>query len=224
MQHTSGPAPRPTEPWSVPEDAVDFASSLFSGRLVRLRPLRDDDVEVLQAWSDDPRYMPLQGEVVRPQPAPTRSETLRSWSRNDTSGSVGLSVESLLDGQLVGHLTLWGIEARGRCATLGLQIGGPFHGRGLGTDAARVAVRYGFAELGLHRVQLGCWSFNTRAVSAYARAGFTEEGRRRQVVFHDGHWYDEVLMSVLEEDWWARDDEDDEDEEDGGNDRGMLAP
>ncbi|MGI4895653.1 MAG: GNAT family N-acetyltransferase, partial [Janthinobacterium lividum] len=79
------------------------------------------------------------------------------------------------------------------------------------TDAVRTLVAYAFSELGLHRVQLGAWAFNSRALAAYANAGFTEEGRRREVVFHDGHWYDEVLMSVLEDDWWSRDDDDEED-------------
>lgn len=213
-----------TEPWTTPEDAVDFGSSLFTGARVRLRPLADEDLATLTRWWNDERYMGLQGEVVRPQPDATRAEVLRLWSRNDTTGSVGFSVVDAASGELVGHVTLWGVDALARCGTLALQIGGPFVGRGYGTDAVRVLVRYAFTELGLHRVQLGVWSFNTRAVAAYERAGFVHEGRRREVVFHDGHWYDEVLLSIVEDEWWAGDDEDDrdraDDHEDDGEDDG----
>lgn len=210
-----------TGPWTTPEDAVDFGSSLFTGARVRLRPLAEDDLETLTRWWNDERYMGLQGEVVRPQPDATRAEALRLWSRNDTTGGVGFSVVDVASGELVGHVTLGGIDALARCGTLGVQVGGPFLGRGYGTDAVRVLVRYAFSELGLHRVQLGVWSFNGRALAAYARAGFVAEGRRREVVLHDGHWYDEVLLSVLEDEWWSRDDEDDaggegEDEVAGG--------
>lgn len=201
-----------TGPWTTPEDAVDFGSSLFTGARVRLRPLAEEDLEVLVRWWNDERHMGLQGEVVRPQPDPTRAEVLRMWSRNDTTGGVGFSVVDAGTGELVGHVTLWGVDALARCGTLGVQVGPPFTGRGYGTDAVRVLVRYAFAELGLHRVQLGVWSFNTRALAAYERAGFVAEGRRREVVFHDGHWYDEVLLSVLEDEWWATDDDLDGDE------------
>lgn len=196
-------------PWTTVEEVVDYGSGLLRGRLVRLRALADGDLPTLDGWWRDEQTMALQGEVVRPQPASTREELIRMWSRNDTSGGVGFSVADLATGELVGHVTLWGIEARGRCATLSAQVGSPFLGRGYGTDAVRTLVRYAFAELGVHRVQLGAWAFNTRAIASYARAGFTEEGRRRQVVFHDGHWYDEVLMSILEDEWWSWDDEDD---------------
>jgi RimJ/RimL family protein N-acetyltransferase len=32
----------------------------------------------------------------------------------------------------------------------------------------------------------------------------TEEGRLRESVLHDGRWYDEVLMSILDHEWAAR--------------------
>jgi RimJ/RimL family protein N-acetyltransferase len=36
------------------------------------------------------------------------------------------------------------------------------------------------------------------------QAGFAEEGRYRESAQHDGHWYDEVLMSILDHEWAAR--------------------
>ena len=41
-------------------------------------------------------------------------------------------------------------------------------------------------------------------IRAYQKAGFTEEGRHRESVLHDGRWYDEVLMSILDHEWVAR--------------------
>ena len=37
-----------------------------------------------------------------------------------------------------------------------------------------------------------------------SEAGFAEEGRLRESVLHDGRWYDEVLMSILDHEWAAR--------------------
>jgi RimJ/RimL family protein N-acetyltransferase len=71
----------------------------------------------------------------------------------------------------------------------------------------RVIVDYGFRELGLHRIQLGVTPFNPAGIRAYEKAGFTEEGRLRESVMHDGRWYDEILMSILDHEWAARRDQ-----------------
>jgi len=47
-------------------------------------------------------------------------------------------------------------------------------------------------------------SFNLAGIRAYQKAGFVEEGRHRESVLHDGRWYDEVLMSILDHEWAAR--------------------
>jgi RimJ/RimL family protein N-acetyltransferase len=51
---------------------------------------------------------------------------------------------------------------------------------------------------------LGVASFNLPGIRAYEKAGFVEEGRHRESVLHDGRWYDEVLMSILDHEWAAR--------------------
>jgi RimJ/RimL family protein N-acetyltransferase len=87
---------------------------------------------------------------------------------------------------------------------LGIGLGREYIGRGYGTDAMRIIVGYGFREMGLHRIELSVAPFNMAGIRAYEKAGFTEEGRRRELVWHDGRWYDEVMMSVLDHEWAAR--------------------
>ena len=97
-----------------------------------------------------------------------------------------------------------GARPKDRCATVGIALGREYIGRGYGTDAMRVIVGYGFREMGLHRIQLGVAPFNPAGIRAYQKAGFVEEGRQRESVLHDGRWYDEVLMSILDHEWAAR--------------------
>ena len=105
---------------------------------------------------------------------------------------------------LAGNIHLWGARPKDRCATLGIALGREYIGRGYGTDAMRVIVGYGFREMGLHRIQLSVAPFNPAGIRAYQKAGFVEEGRHRESVLHDGRWYDEVLMSILDHEWAAR--------------------
>lgn len=183
------------------EEAAGYGRELLHGARVRLRPLADDDLALLDEWWSDPQWAVLQQATVRPRPIGSAMEVFRGWSANDTPGAVGFSIESLSDGVFLGHATLFGASLPVRAATLAVIVGPPFVGQGYGSDAVRVLVRYGFDELGLNRIELRTWAYNTRGLRAYLRAGFVEEGRRREAVFHDGAFHDEVLMSMLRREW-----------------------
>jgi RimJ/RimL family protein N-acetyltransferase len=130
-------------------------------------------------------------------------ERIAKWNVNDKD-DLGFAIETLDDAPvLVGNIGLWGARPKDRYATLGIALGRDYIGRGYGTDAVRVIVGYGFREMGLHRIQLVVTPFNPAGIRAYQRAGFVEEGRHRESVLHDGHWYDEVLMSILDHEWAA---------------------
>jgi len=171
------------------------------GEVVRLRALREEDLPALCEWWQDQRVAVFQSTgPTRPRPAEGIAEMLRSWSRND-GADTGLSVTTAVSGELVGHAALYGVSVKDRCATLAVIIGPKHHDRGYGTDAVRVLLRYGFAELGLHRIELSVIGYNLRAIAVYRKAGFVEEGRRRSSIFRSGAWHDEVRMAVLDSEW-----------------------
>lgn len=183
------------------EDAEAYGPGVLRGSRVRLRPLQEADVPVLDAWWALPEWQGLQQSTVRPRPPGSFSGTVRRWSANDDRQGVGFSVAALGGEGLVGHVTLWGARLPERDAHLAVLIGPDHVGRGYGTDAVRVLIRYGFLVMGLNRIQLEVYAYNTRARRAYARAGFVEEGTRRDAVFIDGSFADEVVMSVLRREW-----------------------
>lgn len=74
-------------------------------------------------------------------------------------------------------------------------------GQGVGREAIGLTLRFGFETWGLHRIELDVYDYNPRAYAAYLRAGFREEGRRRDGVFWDGGYHDDILMALLERDY-----------------------
>jgi RimJ/RimL family protein N-acetyltransferase len=152
----------------------------------------------------DPGRLATLSSWVAPASEAGAKERIAKWSANDKD-DLGFAIETLEDRPvLVGHIGLWGARPKDRCATIGIALGRVYIGRGYGTDAMRVIVEYGFREMGLHRMQLDVAPFNAAGVRAYEKAGFVEEGRRRESVWHDGRWYDEVMMSILDREWVAR--------------------
>ena len=141
---------------------------------------------------------------VAPQSEAAAKDRIAKWSANEED-RIGFAIETLDDpAVLVGHVSIFSIRAKNRHAALGIALGREYLGRGYGTDAMRVIVGYGFREMGLHRIELSVAPFNPAGIRAYEKAGFVEEGRHRESVWHDGHWYDELMMSILEHEWAAR--------------------
>ena len=87
---------------------------------------------------------------------------------------------------------------------MGIQIGErDYWGKGYGTDALRVLLRYAFDELNLQRVSLSVLEGNARAMRSYEKCGFRYEGRERHAWAYDGRRWDEIYMGLLREEWEA---------------------
>jgi RimJ/RimL family protein N-acetyltransferase len=187
--------------WTDMSDATEYGRELMLGSKVRLRETTDDDLPRLVAWWSNSASAALQANTVRPMPATVMTETFRTWSANEDPSRVGFSIVTLTAGELVGHVALWGADIRNRGATLGIIIGEEHTGNGYGPDAIAVMIRYGFSEIGLHRIELNAYAYNSRAINVYESLGFVHEGVRRDTAFHDGRWHDEVTMSILDHEW-----------------------
>lgn len=93
--------------------------------------------------------------------------------------------------------------AHNRCGDLGIELKREAHGQGYGTEALRWALEWAFETANLHRVQLDAYEWNERALQAYRRVGFREDGRLRQSIWRDGRWWDEIIMGILDDEWRA---------------------
>jgi len=185
------------------EGAFAYGDSILIGERVRLRGLRDDDLPRLARWEMDPGRMATLSNWVVPPSEAAAKERIAKWCANDKD-DLGFAIETVDDPPiLVGNIGLFGARPKDRSATIGIALGREHIGRGYGTDAMRVIVDYAFREMGLHRIQLVVAPFNPAGIRAYEKAGFVEEGRHRDAVWHDGRWYDEVMMSVLDHEWAA---------------------
>lgn len=122
-------------------------------------------------------------------------------------GGFFFNIRTLPEGKLVGFVVLWGLEWAHRESTISIALGEPdYWGKGLGTDAMRLCLRYAFNELNLQRVTLTVLGYNQRAIRSYEKAGFQHEGVIRQWGIREGQRYDVHVMGILRAEWLARED------------------
>jgi GNAT superfamily N-acetyltransferase len=83
------------------------------------------------------------------------------------------------------------------CWAIGIGLAPEFRGRGYGTEAHRLLVRYLFAHTQLNRIEATTEITNTGEQRALEKAGFTREGVLRRATFRAGRWHDQIIYSVL---------------------------
>ncbi|MGC9541124.1 GNAT family N-acetyltransferase [Streptomyces sp. UG1] len=88
-----------------------------------------------------------------------------------------------------------------KAGKLGYAIAASEWGKGYATDAARTMIRFGFGELGLHRISAAIGPENRASIRVVEKLGFTREGVLRDHVFTNGEWRDSVLYSLLTHEW-----------------------
>ncbi|EAP97242.1 putative acetyltransferase [Janibacter sp. HTCC2649] len=188
---------------------ADFAAKpTLEGELVTLRPIRAEDADVIDAIiREDTEIARLTGSVnaSSQEPEGMPLERLREiyggWAEADDR--LVLAVIDRGSGGLVGEVVLAGWDEGNRSCWFRTLIGAAGRGRGLGTEATRLIVDYGFRVLGLHRITLEVYDFNPRARHVYEKVGFVHEGTGREALLFDGEWIDVHYMAVLESNWTA---------------------
>lgn len=104
--------------------------------------------------------------------------------------------------ELLGEVVLNEIDSINRSANIRIGIQGTQHrGKGYGTEAMVQMLRYGFESMKLHRIHLGVYTFNPRAIRVYEKIGFQREGIQRDALYMDGEFHDMLTMAILEEEF-----------------------
>lgn len=181
-------------------------NNLFTGELVRLT--RDDvqlAAETFGRWQRNSEYWRLQSSG----PAYTYSvNEVKKWLEKETVTENDVNypfhIHCLEDDRLIGDVGLDGVRFSHGDTFVGISIGDPQDwGKGYGTDAMRIILRYAFDELNLHRVSLNVFEYNPRAICSYEKAGFKIEGRIRQLLNREGRRWDIIFMGILRSEWEA---------------------
>jgi RimJ/RimL family protein N-acetyltransferase len=163
----------------------------------------EKDSEAFAQWGRDSEYQRLlnSGPSALFSAAATRGFIEKGLGENDLLWSIRLLPEEIT----IGFISLEGFNWQARSAWVAIGIGDPAHrGKGLGTEAMDVLMRYAFEHLNLNRVNLTVYEFNPRAVRSYEKSGFVHEGRQRQWLNRGGQRWDMLFMGLLREDWLAK--------------------
>jgi diamine N-acetyltransferase len=158
-------------------------------------------VESYWRWENDPRVLVGYGQQT-PESLQSRTEGI-GYQVKRTDNQARFTIYDLTGSQpLAVGTTALIIEHRMRIAEFFILIGDTAHcGKGVGTEATRLTLDFGFHVTNLRCIHLAVLAPNEPAIRAYERAGFRVIGRRRQSGYWLGEPCDEILMDALPADF-----------------------
>lgn len=180
-----------------------MTTPLFAGLLVDLVPYGKTYEALEHKWENgEAAFWASAGERGLLPRAQMERYQAEGRSEPRTGARFGIQTK---DGTPIGSIGLGMMVPSSRQAMIGAMIGEPdYWGGGFGTDALLLIIDYAFNWLDLRRVWLSTMSINARVLRQMEKVGLVCEGRRRDMWFADGQWYDDVMFGLLHEEWPGR--------------------
>lgn len=173
---------------------------LHTDRLI-LREFVADDWPAVLAYQRDPRYLRLYewtGRTEEDVRAFVQMFIDQQQQRPRTRFQLAVTLKA--DGRLIGNCGIRLPAAGAHDADIGYELAPDEWGHGYATEAARAIVRFGFEELGLHRISADTVADNTASAHVLTKLGMTREGRLRDKLYYKGRYWDVVLFGMIKPD------------------------
>lgn len=176
-------------------DTTNFQNPFIVGDRLYLRPLEPgQDNHLYSTWLNNEeirRYF-----SVYPTSDSRGKERLENLYKSFAHIMFGVARKE--DNVLIGLVGLKDINQLNQSAEFYVIIGDPSAwGKGYGTEATKLMIRYGFMELNLNRIQTQDMEENIGGWRADEKAGFKYEGTIREAIFRFGKYHDVRFYSIL---------------------------
>jgi ribosomal-protein-alanine N-acetyltransferase len=148
--------------------------SLTTNRL-QLRRIQPNDAEVLFAIFADEEAMQFYGHEPHRSLDETRVSIEQTQARYSRHEAIRWGITLKGEDQVIGSCSFHHFDIGFHRSETGYELNRAFWGQGIMTEAMSAILTYGFAELGLHRVEAIIDSANERSKSLLLKLGFTYE-------------------------------------------------
>lgn len=171
----------------------------MKAKLIYLRPITSEDVNsVYLAWLQDSEVM---------QGIASSGYTLDKLKEyvNERLFNTDIAFFAICSNETKEHIGNVKIDFHDKNANvseLGLLIGNKnYWGKGVGYEACRLAIDYGFNTMHLRKIYLAVYENNLNAKKLYEKLGFKLEGTLRKHVMANGVLCDKYLMGIFKDEF-----------------------
>ncbi|MGE7942152.1 GNAT family N-acetyltransferase [Lysinibacillus xylanilyticus] len=172
---------------------------IITGQDVFLRPITENDVDSIFMCFQNEEIMYMTGTrnlLTKDQ----IKEALNRFSEDSTRCDFAICLVE--NTRIIGDLAIMEIDLDNQKAMFRIALHSIENcGRGYGAEAVQLVQKFTFEELQLNRLELQVYSHNIRGMKSYEKVGFKKEGVLRQSLLMNGKYSDEIIMSILRDEY-----------------------
>src|SRR5499427_5239114 len=176
---------------------------VLAGATVTLRELRVSDAASLFALLTTEEV----SRFISPPPnSVERFERFIEWSLRQRAVGAFACFAVTIDrtDTAIGIFQMRRLEPGFGTAEWGFAIGSAYWGSGVFQEGAELLVKFAFGTVGVHRLEARAAVRNGRGNGALRKIGAVQEGLLRKSFLKNGEYLDQMLWTILDEDWQAR--------------------
>jgi RimJ/RimL family protein N-acetyltransferase len=201
------PSPESDTPGVGVDGAVGPASTDWRDRLpvlhsgkITLRELQSSDAQALWAFINNAEVSKF---LSRPPATVDGFERFIAWTHRQRAVGLQAAFAVVVEGfdAPVGLFQLRQVEAGFATGEWGFAIGSAFWGTGIFHTGAELMMHVAFDVIGVHRLEARACLDDARGNAALRKVGAVQEGVLRRSFLRDGEYLDQVMWTVLDEDW-----------------------
>jgi RimJ/RimL family protein N-acetyltransferase len=168
-----------------------------------LRELRVEDAQTLFAMLSTQET----ARFISPPPATIDGfQRFVEWAIRERERGAYVCFAIVPEGMTtaVGLFQVRALEPSFATAEWGFAVGSPYWGTGLFSRGAPLVLQFVFDVIGVHRLEARASAANGRGNGALRKIGAVQEGVLRRAFLRNGTYHDQVLWSLLRDEWQAR--------------------
>lgn len=174
---------------------------LETKRLI-LRDFEASDWPAVLAYQSDPLYLRYYHWTGRTE-AEVQEFVQMFLDQQQARPRLKFQLAAVLkaENKLIGNCGIRVNDPDLREANIGYELNSQYWNQGYATEAATTILRFGFEELGMHRVWSWCVADNIGSARVLEKLGMRLEGREREKDFIKGRWRDQLIYAILDHEW-----------------------
>ncbi|TYR81598.1 GNAT family N-acetyltransferase [Priestia megaterium] len=174
--------------------------------MIGLRPFTKKHFKQLIDWIPSESFMiQWSGSSFTYPLTPRQLKHYIRYANEEGATTHAFAVVNEQTEEVIGHISLAYIDYYNKTGRIGrVLLKEEERGKGYCYQMFEKTLTFGFEELQLHRISLGVFDFNVKAIQSYERIGFVREGLMRDVKLVDGQYWNIIEMSMLENEWMNR--------------------
>ena len=182
-----------------------IGTSLFIGKNIELTAINPEkDVESLSLWTTDQEFVKefLEGDY-RPYSAAELKKAISEKIKkaDENHGSYYFAIREIGKPEIIGLLIfgwIWSSQQTGRIFLFFDEVTSL---EKYGDEVLKLGLRYAYMELSLHRLWTELSEHNPVKLAIFERAGFLRETQRKEALFFDGKYFDQLDYALLKPEW-----------------------